>query len=625
MHISKRYWSCARTSLIVLVSAASLLLAHYIRTFTEHNLFTVLFPAVAVSSWLGGRLGGLLSTGLLALCTAYFFLRPVGFAVEDLDDVVRLGTFALSGAFVAWLSGALKESQGLVSATLESIGDAVIATDRSGKVRLLNRTAEALTGWSHKEAKGRPLVDVFRTVQSDTGEAIPLAITSPEPNRTGFPDGVALISKSGEQIPIDDSLCPVRVDSGRVRGWVLVFRDATRRKQSEAAALESERRRLRSQRLEAIGRLAGGVAHDFNNLLTIINGYADHLVKQVQAGSSARNSAEEILRAGERAAGLTRQLLLFSRGQPAKLHIADLNQVVGNFEKMLRRLIGEDIYVQVNLANQPLPVMADVGQIEQVIMNLTTNARDAMPHGGRLVFQTGFSSLAQGSDTLGPQARDVYAELVVEDTGIGMDQETLIHLFEPFFTTKSVHRGTGLGLSLTYGIIKSHNGHLKVESRPGKGTIFRIYLPLAKSSSEQFAAPVFSVEPPAEQATILLVEDDDEVRRLMKQILTDSGHAVLEAAGVDEAIGVAEEHGGGIDLLVSDIVMPGFNGIELATRLAAKRPKMSVLYVSGYSDQEVVLRGQQPSVNYLQKPFAPSELVSRVAQVLARSRQAESG
>ncbi len=307
--------------------------------------------------------------------------------MDDPDDMVRLGTFTLSGAFVAWLSGALKESQVTMMATLSSIGDAVIATDRRGSVRFLNPVAEALTGWSQQDAKGRPLKEVFQSVDTETGASV--QVPSPEALRgvVTLPANIYLISKSGDQVFIDDSLAPVQIDSGRVLGSILVFRDATRRRQNEVALIESERQRLQAQRMEAVGRFAGGVAHDFNNLLTLINGYADLALMQVDRSSPERDGIEEIRKAGERAASLTRQLLVFSRGQPVKLEVVDLNKIVANFEKMLRRLIGEDIELVTILASESLHVRVDVGQIEQVIMNLAVNARDAMPGGGRLTLR----------------------------------------------------------------------------------------------------------------------------------------------------------------------------------------------------------------------------------------------
>jgi CheY-like chemotaxis protein len=343
------------------------------------------------------------------------------------------------------------------------------------------------------------------------------------------------------------------------------------------------------------------------------------VLRQIDPEHPAHAGAEAILKAGERAAGLTRQLLLFSRGQPAKPRIVDLNQVVANFETMLRRLIGEDIDLVVSLSAQPLQVLADVGQIEQVIMNLATNARDAMPLGGHLTLSTGVKRLCPNGSEAGAGAPSLpHAELAVVDTGIGMDQETLAHLFEPFFTTKNIHHGTGLGLSVSYGIVRSHKGHLKVESRPGQGSAFRVLLPLTDAAPEE--APPPSPEPPSPVvATILLVEDNHEVRRLMRDILAASGYVVLEAQGVEEAMTLGASHPGHIDLLVTDIVMPGFSGVELGKRMAALRPGLGTLYVSGYSDEEVATRAlENGGVSYLQKPFTPNELARRVAESIAR-------
>ncbi len=338
------------------------------------------------------------------------------------DDLVRLGTFTLSEAFVAWLSGALKESQVIMMATLRSIGDAVIATDRRGSVRFLNPVAEVLTGWSQEEAKGRPLTEVFQTVNTATGASVEIPL--PEMLRDVFalPENIYLISKSCNQVFIDASLAPVQIDSGRTLGEILVFRDATRRRQNEAALLEAERQRLQALRMESVGRLAGGVAHEFNNLLTIINGHAALVLKQIDYSSQERDGIEEIRKAGERAASLTRQLLVISRGQPVKLEVVDLNQVVANFEKMLRRLIREDIELVTILANELLLVRVDVGQIEQVMMNLAVNARDAMPNGGRLTLETQVEELVENGAGPDPgEAGTAHAVLSVTDTGIGID------------------------------------------------------------------------------------------------------------------------------------------------------------------------------------------------------------
>jgi PAS domain S-box-containing protein len=624
MNVPRQYTYYGRIGFVLLASGGFLLLSLYTKTWTEHNVFPVLFPAVALSAWIGGRLGGLISTIVLSLGSAYYHIPPLGsFLADDPDDMIRLGTFTLSGAFVAWLSGALKESQVTMMATLSSIGDAVIATDRRGSVRFLNPVAEALTGWSQQDAKGRPLKEVFQSVDTETGASV--QVPSPEALRgiVTLPANIYLISKSGDQVFIDDSLAPVQIDSGRVLGSILVFRDATRRRQNEVALIESERQRLQAQRMEAVGRFAGGVAHDFNNLLTLINGYADLALMQVDRSSPERDGIEEIRKAGERAASLTRQLLVFSRGQPVKLEVMDLNKIVANFEKMLRRLIGEDIELVTILASESLHVRVDVGQIEQVIMNLAVNARDAMPGGGRLTLQTGVEK--PDESIAGPDPGEVsaaYAVLTVTDTGIGIDPQTKAHLFEPFFTTKEVGKGTGLGLSIIYGIVKSHKGHLRVRSEPGRGSAFEVCLPRTEALPEEIRTPTSPQEAPPSTKTILLVEDNLEVRQLMRDILDGLGYFVLEAAHAGEAILAAGNHPEPIDLMVSDIVMPGLGGLELAKRLAPTQPGMRVLYVSGYADQDTAaLVLGDATVAYLAKPFGPAELARKVAEMMSRSKE----
>ena len=618
VNVPRQYIRAGRIGFILLTSAGFLLLSLYLKTWTEHNVFPILFPAVVLSSWLGGRLGGILATLALCLGTAYYHLPPEGFAVTDTGDLIRLGTFAVSGGFVAWLSGALKESQGIMMATLCSIGDGVIATDRRGRVRFLNPVAESLTGWSQEEAKGQALANVFKGVDAATGED--LRVPAPPALRGVINiENTCLISKNGNRISVDDSLAAITIDTGTTFGSILVFRDATRRLQSEAALLESERERMQAQRMETVGRLAGGVAHDFNNLLMIIMGYADLLLKEMAREAPARSSVEQIRKAGEQASQLTRQLLIFSRGQPAKLESVDLNRVVGNFETMLRRLIGEDVEIVTKLAPAPVTVKVDVGQIEQVVMNLAVNARDAMPGGGRLTLETGVRELP------GPETGESpvkYAMLAVQDTGVGIDEQAQSRLFEPFFTTKDIGKGTGLGLSVIYGIVKSHKGHVRVSSRRGAGSTFEVYLPLAGSAPDFVGTAPDLRSAPRGAATVLLVEDNPEVRELMRGALTDLGYRVLDASDSQDALRLAATYEKPIELLITDLVMPGMGGLELARRVAPMRPAMRVLYVSGYADQDSATRALgDPAAAYLQKPFALSELALLVEQMTGHSKE----
>jgi two-component system, cell cycle sensor histidine kinase and response regulator CckA len=619
--VPRQYNYRFRIAIILIVNAGFLLLSLYVKTWTEHNIFPVLFPAVVLSAWVGGKLGGLISTAILAIGTAYYHMPPAGFAVNDPADLIRLGTFAFSGALVAWLSGALQENQGMMAATLRSIGDAVIATDRRGRVRFVNPLAEQLTGWSQDEAKGRHLAEVFRCADLKTGKGVPLPEPETMRSAAALPENTCVISKSNEQVPVDDSMAPIQTDSGRIVGAILVFRDATRRKEHEATLLESERQLLHSQRMEAVGRLAGGVAHDFNNLLTIISGYADLLLKRIDLDDSARSRIGEISKAGQKAAGLTRQLLAFSRGKPLKLEVIDLNQVVAEVEAMLRRLIGEDIELVTILSGEPLCVIADVGQIEQVIMNLATNARDAMPSGGRLTLHTG---VREPDENVAGDASDPppgpYALLAVTDTGVGIDEQTKLRLFEPFFTTKEVGKGTGLGLSTIYGIVKNHNGHIRVQSQPGRGSTFEVFLRRA-DGLPQAVTPAISRETHAGKATVLLVEDNPEIRQLARETLVSLGYIVFDAADSERALGVARDHADRIDLLVSDVVMPGLSGPELARRMAPLHPETRVLYISGYSDHDMAGRAlHDPAVAFLQKPFTPSELARKVKDMLSNAQ-----
>lgn len=385
---------------------------------------------------------------------------------------------------------------------------------------------------------------------------------------------------------------------------------------TERAKLENQFRQ--AQKMEAIGRLTGGIAHDFNNLLMVINGYSDMLLQALPADDVRRDSVAEIKQAGERAASLTRQLLAFSRRQVLELRILDLNAVVAGTNKMLRRLIGEDI----DLVTAPAPalgcVKADPSQIEQAIMNLAVNARDAMPQGGTLTIETAnvelHKSYAHEHYAVQPGH---YVMLAVSDTGCGMDAETRKHIFEPFFTTKDQGKGTGLGLSMVYGIVKQSGGYIFVHSEPGRGTAFKIYLPRV----EEAVAPPLPSTPLAGSTqgseTILLVEDNEAVRELLRSILQGNGYTVLVAGDGGAALQIGEQHQSPIHLLISDVVMPGMDGRELASRLVALHLGMKVLFISGYTDDAVLRHGiHEQDIPFLQKPIAVDALLRKVREVL---------
>jgi signal transduction histidine kinase len=381
--------------------------------------------------------------------------------------------------------------------------------------------------------------------------------------------------------------------------------------------LRSEEQLLQAQKMEAVGRLAGGVAHDFNNILTALIGFSESLAEKVGDQPGTQEDIKEILRACDHAASLTRQLLAFSRRQAIAPSVIDLNTIVAQSEKLLRRVIGEDIELQTVTAPHIHMVRVDPGQIEQVIMNLAVNARDAMPEGGKLIIRTGEVELdemycrAHLNTAPGPNVI-----LSVSDSGQGMTPEVKAHLFEPFFTTKERGKGTGLGLSLVYGIVKQSGGGIWVYSEPGKGTTFKIYLPaVADDVAERTKQPAVPETVPSKAATILLVEDDPSVRRVARDTLVRCGYTVLDADGAEAAHRLCQEHAGEIELLLTDVIMPKTNGRQLSQELRGRYPEMKVLYMSGYTDEIINLELGEGNV-LIEKPFAPKYLASRVRGIL---------
>jgi len=400
----------------------------------------------------------------------------------------------------------------------------------------------------------------------------------------------------------------------------------------EIRAAKARRDRVRleeqfrqAQKMEAVGRLAGGVAHDFNNLLTVITGYSDLLLARSDLRDNQRTALEEIRRSAERGGALTAQLLAFSRRQPMQPRIVQINGLVIQIEKMLRRLIGEDIeLVTLPAASQDL-VEADPGRLEQVIMNLVVNARDAMPDGGKLTLETGTVHLGDGFSAKQLMVQPGrYVTISISDTGVGMSEETQSHLFEPFFTTKGVGRGTGLGLATAYGIVRQSAGAIGIFSELGKGTTARIYLPLASAEERGAAAPSAPTEAPTGAETVLLVEDEARVRKLIVGVLSSRGYQVLEATRGEEALRLCRDYHGKIDLAVVDVVMPEMSGPDLVRQIAPFCQGMRVLFISGYTDEAIVHHGiDRSGAAFLQKPFMPDALARKVREVLdARSSSA---
>jgi len=406
----------------------------------------------------------------------------------------------------------------------------------------------------------------------------------------------------------------VRDADGRALRMIGTVQDITERR-----LLEEQLRQ--SQKMEAIGRLAGGIAHDLNNALTAIAGYAELALGEVPAGHPARTDVEEIRRAAERAGSVTRQLLAFSRKRLLETRVFDLNDTVGDIGRLLARLLGADVQVELRLADDPLPVVGDPGQVEQALMNLAVNARDAMPSGGRLLLATSREHVTEElARAHVPMPAGEYVVLVVSDTGHGMSRETMTRIFEPFFMTKDVGKGTGLGLSMVYGTLKQSGGFIFVDSEVGKGTTFRLYFPPAAPKSAAAAEAAAPAREPERRGheTLLIAEDEPSVRNLVASSLRHESYQLLLAASAAEALAIAESHDGPIDLLLTDAMMPGKTGMELAQLLTAKRPGLPVIIMSGYTEHNLTGADAERVAAVLQKPFTPRDLRRRIREVLDR-------
>jgi len=493
---------------------------------------------------------------------------------------------------------------------LKSIIDAsplaIIRLDLQGTVQGWNPAAEAIFGWTEQEVVGK----LLPTVPDDESESFNelLAGSARGEVLTGYE--TRRRRKDGKLVNIRLWTAPVRNARGEIRGKIGIAADFT-----EQRLLEQQL--VRAQKMEAIGKLAGGVAHDFNNVITIVTGYGQMLLEQVHDNTEMREEAQAILNAADRAAALAGQLLAFSRRQVIQPRVIDLNGLVRDFQRMLARVIGEDVELKTVLRPDLQPVEVDPGQMEQVLMNLVVNARDAMPGGGRITIETDHVELDEHYvRTHTGVTPGHYVLLAVSDTGEGMSADVRAHLFEPFFTTKERGRGTGLGLSTVYGIVKQHNGDIWVYSEPGRGSTFKVYVPRAGVHAAP-ERPVGEAKPSTGQETVLLVEDEPVVRKLACEVLKARGYSVLEAESGLRALEIGEGFGGRIDLLVTDIVMPKMSGRDLAEALVLLRPGLKVLFVSGYTDRTVVDHGVlEPGSDFLQKPFSPDALARKVRQVL---------
>ena len=498
----------------------------------------------------------------------------------------------------------------LLSAALNAAADAVVITDRKGMIAWVNPAFTAIAGYSTEEAVGRT-----------PGDLVKSGVHPPEFYKdlwhtilAGYVwRGEITNRRKGRQLyPEAQTITPVKDATGEVTHFVAIKRDLTVEKQLQAQFLQA-------QKMETVGQLAGGIAHDFNNLITAINGTADLASLGLRQGDPLRTDFERIRKTGERAASLTRQLLAFSRKQFMAPEVLDLNAVVTDMQDMLQRLLGEDIELMVMPARPGGSVLVDRGQVEQVVMNLAVNARDAMPDGGALTIETDDVELDDSYAATHPSVNPgPHVMLAVSDTGVGMGEAIRSRIFEPFFTTKGPGKGTGLGLAMVYGIVKQSGGSIWVYSEPGKGTTFKIYLPRVEG-----------VQPPREPPprptptavtgteTILVVEDEEFLRELAARMLQMAGYTVLTASDGEEALQLLGRYDSPVHLVLTDVVMPGISGRELATRLATSHASVKVLYTSGYTDDVILRHGLlDRTTHFLSKPYSMDDLTRKVREAL---------
>ena len=584
-----------------LSSLASLEFEHQLsRARVRSDWLTVLvgLVAVAAAAALGTTLGRRITAPLLSLRSAVLAFGAGGADVrvdkKSDDEIGELAT-----AFERMAAETRRHSEQRFEDIFSSITDALVVCKQDRTIMAVNAACCLASGYAERDIVGRPLSLIFAASDLDEGA-----------------------DQETELKTADGRHVPIRLTASRLRGrgddgMVLIARDLTERQRLEA--------QLRTaQKMEAIGRLAGGISHDFNNMLNVILGYAGMLLEGVEPSDPLYVPVSEIQRAGERSAELTQQLLAFSRQQVAERRTLNIGEIVESTLRILHRVVGEDVEVSTHLAAQPCVARLAPGQVEQILMNLAVNARDAMSNGGTLSLTTDVVEVtaAEAERRHGARAGR-YARLSVQDTGTGMDAATLQRIFEPFFTTKEQGKGTGLGLATVFGIVHQNDGHIVVSSTVGAGSTFQMYFPESNSAIDDSPSKRLSVHPAPAATTVLLVEDEEQVRDLIGAVLRRRGYRVLAALHPQDALRICREHDGSIELLLTDVIMPQMNGRELADRVLAARPEIKVLYMSGYTDDVVLQRGVS-HVAFLQKPITPDALGRKVLGMLTPRRAHES-
>jgi two-component system, cell cycle sensor histidine kinase and response regulator CckA len=503
---------------------------------------------------------------------------------------------------------ALRANEERFRALVENSSDALMLVDAEGRVTYITPSSTRQIGRAAADVVGR---SIFDFLHPDDREALGSAMADAAARPGGAVGTEIRVQHADGDMHDMEAIVVNRLEDPSVRAIVVTARDVTERRR-----LEEQLRH--AQKMEAIGQLAGGIAHDFNNLLTAILGYCNLILDDMSEADPLRVDLEEIRLAGQRAASLTRQLLAFGRRQILQPQVVDLNSLVGQMERLLRRLIGEDVELVTALSPDIARVRVDAASIEQVLVNLVVNSRDAMPEGGQLTIETSMTDLDRSyAGVHVAETPGRYVMLAVADTGHGMDAATRARIFEPFFTTKPQGKGTGLGLATVYGIVKQNGGHIWVYSEVDRGTVLKVYLPVAESDGarQDNGRPAAAHEDRGWE-TVLLVEDEDAVRTLAREVLRRHGYVVLEARHGVDALRIAEQHSDPIHLMISDVVMPHMSGRDLAARLVTARPGMKVLFMSGYTDHAVMHRDLTPDAAFLQKPFTPENLARKVRSVL---------
>ncbi|MBN2029251.1 response regulator [bacterium] len=539
--------------------------------------------------------------------------EPYGYILKPLDERELRNTIEIA-LYKHWMEQKVKEDEQRFHTTLKSIGDAVITTDVKGRITFLNSVAESLTGWKQEKASGKRVNTIFKIVNAKTGSVAknPVDMVLQKGVVYTLSDNCILISKDGNEIPIDDSAAPIKDDKDQIRGVVLVFRDITERKRLEEHLRQS-------QKMEAVGTLASGVAHDFNNIMTIIQVSADLAMVDVKESDPIFQSLVEIQESAERASDLTRKLLYFSRKQPMEYKSVNVNETIEGLLYMVMRLLEGKITINTIFESELNPIRADLRSIEQVLINIIINARDAMPDGGQINIRTENKILnSKDCEHMSESRPGEYVCISISDHGSGMDGETLQHIFEPFFSTKGQGKGTGLGLSVVYGIIKQHNGWIDVKSKLNRGSEFKIYLPTAReeSSGDEVERDTFkSLKGSGER--ILLVDDEDSILEYVDKALTRCGYRIYPVSNSKEALNVFKKEKGNFNLLLSDVVLPDQDGVELAYQLLNYNPNLPVLLSSGYYDCYTRYPAiQDNEFPFLQKPYTLNDLLHMIRSTM---------